>query len=69
MAVAAKKDEAASGMPHIACPRCGTTMRLAVLEPLLEPTVANSNKNRMVFECRCGFEYRMSDKAASELSR
>jgi hypothetical protein len=42
-------------IPRVLCPRCGTLMRLATVEP--EQT---ENRERMTFACDCGFDYRQS---------
>ncbi len=42
--------------PLISCPECGCQMRLAMVEP-------DAPGDRMSFDCDCGFEYRMSDRA------
>jgi hypothetical protein len=42
-------------IPKIVCPRCGTRMRLATVEP-----EAVDNRQRMTFTCDCGFDYRQS---------
>jgi hypothetical protein len=43
-------------IPRIMCPRCGTHMRLAEIEP------GAHGEETMRFECTCSFEYRMSRK-------
>ena len=44
--------------PKVTCPQCGTRMRLASIEP-----EKSDHQNRMTFDCACGFEYRMSERA------
>jgi hypothetical protein len=38
-------------IPRVLCPRCGTQLRLSLVEP--EPHHA------ITFQCDCGFEYKM----------
>ena len=45
-------------IPTITCPQCGAHMNLARVEP-----EGPDNHDRMYFECVCGFEYRLSDRA------
>jgi C4-type Zn-finger protein len=49
-------------IPQITCPNCGKKLRLARME-----SDVPSNQSRMVFDCSCGFEYRMSERARSEV--
>ena len=42
-------------IPKIACPSCGSRMRLATVEP-----EAIDNRQRMTFTCGCGFDHRQS---------
>lgn len=63
MVAAVKKNALPSPVPEIACPRCKRAMRLATIEPM-----ANSDDNRMSFECDCGFECRMPEAAAPQAS-
>ena len=44
--------------PKVTCPSCGTRMRLAAIEP-----EKSDHHNRLTFDCTCGFEYRMSERA------
>jgi RNase P subunit RPR2 len=46
--------------PKITCPRCGTIMRLARVEQVPK------QEARLIFDCNCGFEYRMSERARTE---
>jgi RNase P subunit RPR2 len=48
-------------IPQITCPNCGKKLRLA----RIEPDVPN-DQSRMVFDCSCGFEYRMSERARED---
>lgn len=41
-------------IPRILCPRCGTRMRLASAE------TASRDGDKMIFDCKCGFEYQMA---------
>jgi hypothetical protein len=45
-------------IPRIQCPRCGTIMRLARIEPPFQAAPETAT-----FECQCGFTYRQSDRA------
>lgn len=45
-------------IPRVQCPRCGSIMRLAQIEP--EPKT--SRIQRVTFDCGCGFTYRMSER-------
>jgi hypothetical protein len=45
--------------PKITCPRCSTIMRLARIEQ------APNQEARLVFDCTCGFEYRMWERVRS----
>lgn len=49
-------------LPIITCPSCGKHMRLRTIEP--EP----DNRDRMTFECDCGFDYHQSASATGERS-
>ena len=49
--------------PKATCPQCGTRMRLAFIEP-----EKSDHHNRMTFDCACGFEYRMSERARTGAS-
>jgi RNase P subunit RPR2 len=51
-------------IPRVLCPRCGTVMRLAEIEP--EDT---GRGDVTIFDCDCGFEYRMSSSAREEERR
>jgi len=54
--------ETPSAIPRVMCPRCGTSLRLAEIDP--------ADRGGMVlrFECTCGFDYRMSNTARGEHS-
>jgi Zn ribbon nucleic-acid-binding protein len=43
----------------ITCPACQRRMRLSMIEPAGE-------RDRIVYECECGFEYYQSRNAARE---
>ena len=46
-------------IPRIQCPRCGTIMRLARVEP-----ATISDQDRITtFDCECGFIYQQDDRA------
>ena len=47
-------------IPTVTCPRCSKTMRLARAEPV------HDKEARLIFDCECGFEYRMSERARGE---
>ncbi|MDI3470618.1 MAG: hypothetical protein OJF62_002681 [Pseudolabrys sp.] len=51
-------------IPRVICPRCGTTMRLAGIEP---DDIGRGEVT--VFDCDCGFEYRMSASVREEERR
>lgn len=51
-------------IPRVTCPRCGTTMRLAGIEP---DDIGRGEVT--VFDCDCGFEYRMSASVREEERR
>jgi RNase P subunit RPR2 len=53
-----------SAIPRVTCPRCGTTMRLAEIEP---EDIGRGEVT--VFDCDCGFEYRMSASVREEERR
>jgi lysyl-tRNA synthetase class I len=44
-------------VPKITCPGCGKSLRLARVEQALDELA------RLMFDCDCGFEYRMSERA------
>jgi RNase P subunit RPR2 len=51
-------------IPRVTCPRCGTDMRLAEIEP------EDFGRGEVtVFDCDCGFEYRMSASVREEERR
>jgi RNase P subunit RPR2 len=58
MAVHALQRSADSIIPIITCPQCGKHMRLATVEP-----EGSDDHDRMRFDCECGFDYRLSDRA------
>jgi DNA-directed RNA polymerase subunit M/transcription elongation factor TFIIS len=58
MAVSALHRNSDSVIPAITCPQCGAQMSLARIEP-----EGSDDHDRMFFECVCGFEYRLSDRA------
>jgi lysyl-tRNA synthetase class I len=45
--------------PMFTCPRCSKIMRLARVEQ------APNQEARLMFDCTCGFEYRMSEGVRS----
>ena len=45
-------------IPKITCPQCGAQMSLCRIEP-----DGPDNCDRLFFDCVCGFEYRLSDRA------
>ena len=47
-------------IPQVTCPQCGEHMRLARTEPFVP-----HSHHRMMFDCPCGFEYRMPERARS----
>jgi hypothetical protein len=51
-----------SSIPIITCPQCGAHMNLALIEP-----EGSDNHDRMSFECVCGSEYQLSDRASKGL--
>ena len=48
-----------TSIPKIGCPWCGNIMRFAGIVPT-EP-----QRHQMLFDCVCGFEYRLSEPAKS----
>lgn len=46
-------------IPRVLCPRCASTMRLAEV-------TSEEDRERMKFDCACGFEYQMSSRVQSE---
>ena len=58
MAVNALQRSADSIIPIITCPQCGKDMRPATVEP-----EGLDDHDRMRFDCECGFEFRLSDRA------
>jgi lysyl-tRNA synthetase class I len=58
MTVEAVQHSADSIIPDIICPQCGKRMRLATVEP-----EGSDDRDRMKFDCECGFEYRLSERA------
>jgi hypothetical protein len=57
MPTKAEQRETAGLIPKITCPRCGELMRLARVEPDTDKAA------RLMFDCDCGFEYQMSERA------
>ena len=47
-----------NSIPKVTCPQCGSQMVLSRVEP-----ECTDNHDRMVYDCNCGFEFRLSDKA------
>jgi hypothetical protein len=47
-----------SSIPRVQCPQCGAIMRLSQIAPDAD----GSHKETMIFDCRCGFEYRQSGR-------
>lgn len=45
-------------IPRVQCPRCGTQLRLSLVEP--------SPHYAMTFECECGFQYKMPTAKTEE---
>ena len=58
MSVTPTQSEMSYFIPRVTCPQCGEHMRLARTEPSLP-----DSRHRMMFDCPCGFEYRMSERA------
>jgi RNase P subunit RPR2 len=58
MTTSAPQHTSNSSIPTITCLRCGAHMGLARIEP-----EGSDNHDRMFFDCSCGFEYRLSDRA------
>jgi hypothetical protein len=58
MSVSPSESEKSYYIPRVTCPQCGEHMRLARTEPLVP-----HNHHRMMFDCPCGFEYSMSERA------
>ena len=58
MATSEQQHAANVSIPKITCPQCGARMSLARIE--LE---GPDNRDRMFFECVCGFDYRLSQRA------
>jgi hypothetical protein len=42
-------------IPHVECPRCHTSMRLALIEPA---GATESGRDTLVYECICGFAFK-----------
>jgi C4-type Zn-finger protein len=55
-----KASAEASAIPIIACPICGRRMRLSTIMP------EDHHRERMTFECECGFDYRQSSAVTTE---
>jgi hypothetical protein len=51
-------------LPIVSCPMCAAKMRLAGAEPNV-----TDSKLRITFDCKCGFEYRMSERIAQRVVR
>ena len=49
-----------SAIPIITCPSCGSRLQLRMIVP------DTYQQDRMIFDCKCGFEYQLSSRAASE---
>jgi hypothetical protein len=49
-----------SSLPIILCPMCGNKMRLSVIMP------EDHHRERMTFDCECGFDYRQSMAVEAE---
>jgi len=60
MSVSPSQSEKSYYIPRVTCPQCGEHMRLARTEPQVP-----HNHHRMMFDCPCGFEYRMSERVRS----
>ena len=58
MTVIAQQRIESASIPKVTCPQCRAHMSLSRIEP-----EAPDNRDRMFFECVCGFEYRLSDRA------
>jgi C4-type Zn-finger protein len=50
----------ANTIPIISCPMCGRRMRLSTIMP------EDHHRERMTFECECGFDYRQSSAVTAE---
>jgi RNase P subunit RPR2 len=48
------------GLPIITCPSCGDHMRLSAIVP------EEYHRERITFECECGFDYRQSSAVVIE---
>ena len=59
MTTSAPQHTSNSPIPIVTCPQCGTHMTLVLIEP-----EGSDNHDRMFFDCLCGFEYRLSDRAS-----
>jgi RNase P subunit RPR2 len=42
-------------IPQLACPRCRSVMKLALMEPA---ALSASGRDTLVFQCTCGFSYK-----------
>ena len=49
-----------TAIPKVTCPSCGKQMSLSAIEP------ERDNRQRMTFECDCGFTYSHSSAVAVE---
>ncbi|MBX9824926.1 MAG: hypothetical protein K2Y27_08005 [Xanthobacteraceae bacterium] len=58
MTVIAQQRSDSVSIPKINCPQCRAQMVLSMIAP-----EGPDNLHRMFFECVCGFEYRLSDRA------
>jgi transposase-like protein len=56
------KEPMVASIPHIQCPRCGTIMRLARVEPSFQGMPQTAT-----FECHCGFTYQQTERARAAL--
>jgi RNase P subunit RPR2 len=54
--------EQPSAISTFTCPRCSTPMRLSLVLP-----GRTRSRQTLVFECKCGFEYRQSERIARAL--
>ena len=58
MTISAQQRIDSLSIPRVICPQCGAQMGLCRIEP-----EGPDNRDRMFFDCACGFEYRLSDRA------
>jgi lysyl-tRNA synthetase class I len=57
--MSARKSDFVLSVPNIRCPECGRCLRLATVELKIM-----DDEDRMTFDCECGFDYRLSERAA-----